>query len=207
MLITPPNTIVASCEAIPLSVSLGRCRQTKRWSPTKIWRIRFCLICRDILFIKRRAAPKVECDEGDHSRRRLWYAALSGDLGGQQAAAANIRQADDLLPADDIDARGYPRDPRYYDARRSAPLRGASRGRQPMGLVDCLCRAAAPRRTGAGLSDRARLHRPRQCRPGARRQHILWRRLVGDPATGGAAAARRHRLRLPGPQPRSLWRG
>src|SRR6516164_6763154 len=30
---------------------------------------------------------------------------------------------------------------------------------------------------------------------------------VGDPATGGAAASRRLRLHLPGPQPRSLWRG
>ena len=31
--------------------------------------------------------------------------------------------------------------------------------------------------------------------------------LTGDPAARGAAASRRHHLRLPGSKPRSLWRG
>ena len=38
--------------------------------------------------------------EGHHPRRRLRHAAVSGDAGGLEAAAADLRQADDLLPAD-----------------------------------------------------------------------------------------------------------
>ena len=54
--------------------------------------------------------------EGHHSRRRLGHAALSRDARHQQAAAAGLRQADDLLPAVDADAGRHPRHPADLDA-------------------------------------------------------------------------------------------
>ena len=53
------------------------------------------------------------------------HAAVSAHAGGQQAAAAGLRQADDLLPAVDADAGRHPRHPGHHDAARSG--RGSRR--------------------------------------------------------------------------------
>ena len=82
----------------------------------------FCLSCRDIFLINRPAAAKADCNERNNSRRRLRYSALSGYPGGQQAAPAGLRQADDLLSADGSDAGWHPRDPSHYDADGSAAV-------------------------------------------------------------------------------------
>jgi glucose-1-phosphate thymidylyltransferase len=44
---------------------------------------------------------------------------LSADPRGEQAAAAHLRQADDLLSAVDADAGGHPRDPDHHHAARA----------------------------------------------------------------------------------------
>ncbi|KAG0921683.1 hypothetical protein G6F32_014990 [Rhizopus arrhizus] len=46
--------------------------------------------------------------QGHHSRRWLRHPAVSDHQGCQQEAAAGVRQADDLLPAQRADARGHP---------------------------------------------------------------------------------------------------
>ena len=55
------------------------------------------------------AFDSIDRAEGDHPRRRLGIAAASADARGQQAAAADLQQADGLLPAVDADAGGHPR--------------------------------------------------------------------------------------------------
>src|SRR5215472_3338269 len=135
--------IAACCGTILLWALPGGCRLMKRWFPTEIGDIRCCLVCRNIFVTNRRASPRVGGDEGNHSRGRCWYAALSSYPGGQQATPAGLRQADDLLPIDDLDARRHPPNPRHHDTGGSPPVRGATQGRQPMGLVDRLCGAAA----------------------------------------------------------------
>ena len=73
-----------------------------------------------------------------------------------EAAAAGVRQADDLLPAVDADAGGHPRDPRHLDAARPAAVRAAARRRlavrhraqlrgagRPRGLADAFIVGAA----------------------------------------------------------------
>ena len=62
--------------------------------------------------------------QGHHPRRRLRHAAVSADAGRQQAAAAGLRQADDLLPAVDADAGRHPRHPAHLHARTTR--RGSS---------------------------------------------------------------------------------
>ena len=57
--------------------------------------------------------------KGHHPRRRLRHAALSGDAGDVEAAAAGVRQADGVLPAVDADARRHPRHPASSPRRRT----------------------------------------------------------------------------------------
>src|SRR5690349_7100821 len=45
-----------------------------------------------------------KASKGNHSRRRIGNATLSGHAGRVEAAAARVRQADDLLSAVDADA-------------------------------------------------------------------------------------------------------
>ena len=71
--------------------------------------------------------------EGHHSRRRLGHAALSRDARHQQAAAAGLRQANDLLPAFGADARRHPRHPVDIDARTSALLQESAGRRRYVG--------------------------------------------------------------------------
>ena len=59
--------------------------------------------------------------QGHHPGRRLRHAALSGHPRRQQAAAAGLRQADDLLSAVDADAGRHPRHPADLHARTTSP--------------------------------------------------------------------------------------
>ena len=71
--------------------------------------------------------------EGHHPRRRLGHAALSRDARHQQAAAAGLRQADDLLSAVGADARRHPRHPADLDARAPARSTGICSATAPPG--------------------------------------------------------------------------
>ena len=71
--------------------------------------------------------------EGHPARRRIRHAALSGDAGGVEAAAAGVRQADGVLPAHHADARRHPRDPGHLHAAGHAALPGAPRRRRALG--------------------------------------------------------------------------
>ena len=85
--------------------------------------------------------------QGHHPRRRLRHAAVSGDPVGQQAAAAGLRQADDLLPAVDADAGGHPRHPGHLHAAGPARVRAAA-GRRERSGGSRLSYAVQPRPTG-----------------------------------------------------------
>src|SRR6185312_8116889 len=93
-------------------------------------------------------------DEGHYPRRRLRHAALSADPRGLKAALADLRQADDLLPAVDLHVRRHSRHPHHHDAVRRAAFPEAARRRRPMGLADFLCAAALARRHPASLPPR-----------------------------------------------------
>src|SRR3954453_15493575 len=58
-------------------------------------------------------------EQRNHSRGRLGDAAVSDDVGDVEAAPAGLRQADDLLPADDADAGGHHRVSDHHYARGS----------------------------------------------------------------------------------------
>ena len=111
------------------------------------------------------SAQQAEVDthvsQGHHPGRRLGHAALPDHPRGEQAAPAGLRQADDLLPAVDADARRDPRGAADLDARRHRRLRAAAGRRQPVRDLDHLRRPAAPRRAGAGVPDRPRVRRRR----------------------------------------------
>ena len=73
-----------------------------------------------------------------------------------QAAAAGLRQADDLLPAVDADAGRHPRHPADLDAAGHAALRAAARRRQPAGgstsATPCSPRRTASRRRSSSAA-------------------------------------------------------
>ena len=112
----------------------------------------------------RTAEPNTEPDHATqrhHPRRRLRHPAAPGHAGHEQAAAAGVRQADGLLPAEHADAGRHPRGAGDQHAAGHAALRGAAGRRQPLGHEPQLLRAAQPRRPGAGLHPRPRLRRRR----------------------------------------------
>ena len=63
-------------------------------------------------------------------------------LGGQQAADAGLRQADDLLPAVDADAGRDPRHPGHHHAARGGAVRAAARRRLAVRGLDHLRRSS-----------------------------------------------------------------
>ena len=87
-------------------------------------------------------AAAEESRERNRSRRRLGDATISADEGGEQAALPRLRQADDLLSGDHVDARGHQGDTRDLDARGPLPLRGSARRRFAEGRRFQLRRAA-----------------------------------------------------------------
>ena len=74
--------------------------------------------------------------QGHHPRRRLGHAAAPGHARAQQAAAAGLRQADGVLPAEHADARRHPRHPPDQHAAGHAALPGAARRRLAVGHLD-----------------------------------------------------------------------
>ena len=146
--------------------------------------------------LRSRAARTAEAAltvEGHHPRRRLRHAAVSADARRQQAAAAGLRQADDLLPAVDADAGGHPRHPGHLHAAGQDGFRRLLGDGSEWGLHVQLRRAAEPGRPGAGVHHRPRVRRQRPRRAGPRRQHLLRPRLHRLPAQrrGRASRARR----------------
>jgi dTDP-glucose 4,6-dehydratase (EC 4.2.1.46) len=100
-------------------------------------------------------------EQRHHPRWRLGHAALPGYAGGFQTVAAGVRQADGVLPADDLNAGRHPRGAADFDAGRYAALRRAARRRQPVGHPYRVRGSAVAGRAGASLHHRCRLHRPR----------------------------------------------
>ena len=97
----------------------------------------------------------------------------------QQAAAAGLRQADDLLPAVDADAGGHPRHPDHHHAARPA------------------ARSSGCSATASQLGHRSALRRCSRRRTGWRRRSSSARDFVG--ARPGCAGARRQHLLRPRP--------
>ena len=83
-------------------------------------------------------------EQRDHSRWRLGHAPAPADARRQQAAAAGLQQADDLLPAVHADAGGDSRHPGHLDAARSGRLPATARRWRATWRVYQVCRAAAP---------------------------------------------------------------
>ena len=71
--------------------------------------------------------------KGHHSGGRPRNAALSADVGDLEAVAADLRQAADLLLADDADAGRHPRIPHHHHAGGDRPVQAPARRRQRSG--------------------------------------------------------------------------
>src|SRR5688500_8401993 len=67
-----------------------------------------------------RTSTHTPTHEGNSPGRRLWQPTLSGHARRIEAAAARLRQADDLLPPDDVDAVRNTRGAHYLDTRGHA---------------------------------------------------------------------------------------
>ena len=76
----------------------------------------------------RTGTARLTARERDHSGRRYRHPPAPDHPRGQQATAARLRQADDLLPDLGADARRHPRHPRHHDAARSATSSSALLG-------------------------------------------------------------------------------
>ncbi len=141
------------------------------------------------------------------ARRRQRNAPVADDQRGQQAASADLRQADDLLSDLGADAVGYSRDPGDLDAARPAAVSRSSRRR--LGVRRRFL-AMRSRRLQMGLrrrSSSARISSRAPLRARARRQCLFrpgFRRL---PRPCLPARARRHGLQLSGARSVALRRG
>ena len=100
------------------------------------------------------------------------------DAGRLQAAAADLRQADDLLPAHHADAGRHPRDADHLDARGPRQVPASCWATAAVGLELTYAAPAQARRPGAGLHHRRRIRRQRALGAGAGRQHLLRPRSV-----------------------------
>ena len=145
--------------------------------------------------------------EGHHPGRRVGHAALPGDARRLQAAAAGLRQADDLLPAEHADARGHPRDPGDHDAaRRARPSSSCSATAPHWGLELAYAQQPSP----DGLAQALLI--ARDFLAGAPSCLVLGDNIFyGHGLTevlraASARETRRDRLRLLGARPRALRR-
>ena len=121
--------------------------------------------------------------QGDRARGRRGHPAASDNAGDQQAAPADLRQADDLLPAQRADARGNPRGADHQHPAGAVLLQEAARRRQPMGHAVRVRGAVATGGSAPGPHDRGRLPAGRAELPRARGQYLLRTRLHPDAAS------------------------
>ena len=145
-------------------------------------------------------------DEGHRAGRGQRYPVASDHPGGVQAAAAGLRQADDLLPAVGAVPGRHPGDPDHLHPDRPAQLPAAAGQRQPVRRALRLRGAGAAQRAGRGVRDRRGLHRRRRRGAGAGRQHLLRPGLLQDAAAARCDAGRLRAVRLPGEGPGALRR-
>ncbi|CAA9209465.1 MAG: Glucose-1-phosphate thymidylyltransferase, partial [uncultured Acidimicrobiales bacterium] len=141
----------------------------------------------------------------NHPRRWHRFPTAPDHPGGQQAAGARLRQADDLLPALDADARRHPRGADHHHSPRGRGVPPPARGRLAVRHQHHLRGAAEPRRPRAGLPHRRGARGRPEGRPRPGRQHLL-RHRPRHPARG----LRRHRrgrgVRLPRRRPDGVRR-
>ena len=140
-----------------------------------------------------------------HPGRRFRHAAVSADPGRQQAAAAGLRQADDLLPAVDADARRHPRGAGHQHAARAGLFQKLLGDGSQWGITSATrcsrVRTAWRRRSSSAASSSRRAELP-----DPRRQHLLRTRPDRSAAPRRAAHAWRDRVRLLGARPGALRR-
>ena len=92
-------------------------------------------------------------NKGNYLGGRLGDAPLPADDCGVEAADAGLRQADDLLSAVDLDARGHPRHPRDHDAGGQCEFPAPARRWLTVGHLHLVRRAARAERPRAGIPD------------------------------------------------------
>ena len=141
-----------------------------------------------------------------HTGWRFRLPALPDHAGRQQAAPADLRQADDLLSALDTDAGGDPRDPADLDAGGHQELRAGARRREPGRPLHPVRRSADTPGPGPGLPDRPRVRRRGQRGADPGRQHLLRPGVPGDAQPRQRPCQRGDRLRLSGQGSRALRR-
>ena len=139
--------------------------------------------------------------ERNRSGRRLRHPFIPDHQRSQQTTAADLRQADGLLPHLRPDAGRNTRYSHHLHAGRPSGF-PASAGRR-IGLRRSvrIRRTAFARRTGPGVPDRREVHRQRFRLPGAGRQHLPRLGLLDDaPGSGpnGRRGEQGHRIRLLG---------
>lgn len=102
---------------------------------------------------------KGETNERHHPRRRRRHAAIPPDHGNEQAAAAGLRQADDLLPAVHADALGHPGHPHHLDPGGHTALRASPWRWRTVRTEFVVPSAAFAGRAGAGVPAGRGVHR------------------------------------------------
>src|SRR6185436_16038365 len=92
-----------------------------------------------------------------HSGRWPWNAPLPAHAGNLETAVADLRQAPDLLLADDADDGGLARDLDHHDPRGNRPVQAPARRRTAMGDRAFVRDPGPSRRHRGSVPDRPRI--------------------------------------------------
>ena len=148
-----------------------------------------------------RRLPRMMPHAGNHPGRWHRLAAASDHARGEQAAGAGLRQADDLLPADDADAGRDPRRAGHHHARTSrSRSSGCSATAPHFGVEITYAVQPSPDGLAQAFLIGADHIGDEPVGAGAGRQHLL-RRRAGRQAAPLRRPRRRGDLRLPGGRP------